>query len=633
MDLRGYLKLLARRWPTVLICLLLGIVAAEVVTMVRTPVYEARTQLFVATRTGADTSELNQGQSFSQARVQSYSAIVATSQVTQPVVRQLGLPYSPSELASRITAEAPLNTVLINIKVRDTDRVRAARIADAVAARFIGLVERLETPKKAQPAPGQKENAAPQPTVSPVSLGVTEKASVPKKPVSPDRLLALAFGVLGGLLLAAGIVALREALDTTVKTSEALGELTALPVLAAIPYDKSAGRKRIALEAASTSPRAEAFRKLRANLQFAQVDDPPRVIVVTSALPGEGKTTTSVNLALSLADAGLRTCLVDADLRRPSVAPTFGLVEGAGLTTVLIGQAATEDVMQQAAGRLAVLTSGTLPPNPTELLSCGRMAEVLRELADTYDIVVVDSAPLLPVADTLGLSPLTDGVLLVVSASKTGRDQIVDAADSLHRIGVPVLGTALNMSSTHKGKGYGYGYGYAPTELPTPRPATDTQGPHTPTHETDQPATTTADETEQPATTTITIAGEVNEPGTPAATAGTAEQPATAATDTGAAEQPGTATTGAGRAEQPGTATTAGAGGAQKSGAARASGAGKAAVPPAGTGQAKEPVTAAAGGTGTRKRAGAGKTKEGVTAAAGAGKAKEPAAPTAAGKS
>ncbi|MFE5484021.1 polysaccharide biosynthesis tyrosine autokinase [Streptomyces sp. NPDC056527] len=477
MDLRGYLKLLARRWPTVLICLLLGIIAAEIVTAVRTPVYEARTQLFVATRTGADTSELNQGQSFSQARVQSYSAIVATSQVTQPVVRQLGLPYSPSELASRITAEAPLNTVLINIKVRDTDPARAARIADAVAVRFIGLVERLETPKKALTPAGTKESASP---LSPVSLGVTEKAGVPKKPVSPNRLLGLGFGVLGGLLLAAGIVALREALDTTVKTSEALGELTSLPVLGTIPYDRSAGRRRIAIEAASTSARAEAFRKLRANLQFAQVDDPPRVIVVTSPLPGEGKTTTSVNLALSLADAGLRTCLVDADLRRPSVAPTFGLVEGAGLTTVLIGQARTEDVMQEAAGRLAVLTSGTLPPNPTELLSCGRMAEVLRELTDTYDIVIVDSAPLLPVADTLGLSPLADGVLLVVSASKTGRDQIVDAADSLHRIGVPVLGAALNMSSAYKGKGYGYGYGYAPAELPMPRPATAAEEPAPP---------------------------------------------------------------------------------------------------------------------------------------------------------
>ncbi|MFC7265339.1 CpsD/CapB family tyrosine-protein kinase [Streptomyces lutosisoli] len=275
--------------------------------------------------------------------------------------------------------------------------------------------------------------------------------------------------MLGGLLLGTGIVALREALDTTIKTSEALGELTSLPVLGSIPYDRNSARQRIAMDDVSTSARAEAFRKLRANLQFAQVDDRSRVIVVTSPVPGEGKTTTAVNLALSLADAGIRTCLVDADLRRPSVAGTFGLVQDDGLTTVLIGQARVEDVVQQAGGRLAVLASGAVPPNPTELLSCGRMAEVLRELAAGYDVVIVDSAPLLPVADTIGLAPLADGVLLVVRASKTGRDQIRGASESLNRMGVRIRGSVFSVASAFKGKGYGYGYG--PAEVPVPRPS------------------------------------------------------------------------------------------------------------------------------------------------------------------
>ncbi|MEU6774800.1 polysaccharide biosynthesis tyrosine autokinase [Streptomyces sp. NPDC046759] len=475
MDLRGYLKVLARRWPTILICLMVGVGAAEGAISLSTPVYAAHTQLFVATRSGVDTADLNQGQSFSQARVQSYAAIVATRQVTAPVIRELRLKDTPEQLASRITAEAPLNTVLINITVRDRNPSRAARIADAVAKHFAGVVERLETPKTNR-AP-HKGAAAAAPLASPVSLGVTEQANVPRHPVSPKRLLDLAAGVLGGLLLAAGLVALREALDTTVKTSDALGEVTSLPVLGSIPYDKGAALQRVAMDSLSGSARAEAFRKLRANLQFAQVDDRPRVIVVTSPVPGEGKTTTSVNLALSLTDAGMRTCLIDADLRRPSVATTFGLVEGAGLTTVLIGQAAVEDVAQQAGGRLTVLTSGPLPPNPTELLSCGRMAELLRELADSYDVVIVDSAPVLPVADTIGLAPLADGVLLVVRASKTGRDQIRNAADSLSRIGVRVLGAVFSMAPSFKGKGYGYGYGYAAAEVPVPRPPAQDERP------------------------------------------------------------------------------------------------------------------------------------------------------------
>ncbi|MGW0771605.1 polysaccharide biosynthesis tyrosine autokinase [Streptomyces sp. NPDC002676] len=470
MDLHGFLKALARRWPTVAVCLALSIGAALAATWLSTPVYEARTQLFVATRSGDDSTQLNQGQSFSQARVQSYAAIVTTRQVTRPVVRELGLRMTPEELASRITASAPLNTVLIDIAVRDTAPGRAARIANAVAERFSAVVERLETPKHnpvpAPPGKGRPDDTA---ATSPVSLGITQEAAAPTGPVSPRPLLNLAAGVIGGLLLGAGAVALRETLDTTLKTSEALGKLLTLPGLATIPYDKSAPKRPLA-GADGHSKRAEAFRKLRTNLQFSQVDDRPRIIAVTSSVPGEGKTNTAVNLALSLAEAGVSTCLVDGDLRRPCVASTFGLVQDAGLTTVLIGQARIQDVMQQAAARLSVLAAGAVPPNPTELLASARMEEVLRELADTYEVVIVDTAPLLPVADTIGLASLTQGALLVVRAAKTSRDQVRTAAASLDRVGVRILGTVFSMAPVPKGNHYGrYGQYGQYGELPPPR--------------------------------------------------------------------------------------------------------------------------------------------------------------------
>lgn len=465
MDLHGFLKALARRWPTVVVCLVLAIGAALAATSFSTPVYEARTQLFVATRTGEDSTELNQGQSFSQARVQSYAAIVTTRQVTRPVVKELRLRTTPEELASRITAVAPLNTVLIDITVRDTKPERAARIANAVAQRFSAAVERLEAPKRA-PGSQRSRNSRTGDGVSPVSLGVTQEAVAPAGPVSPRPLLNLAAGVLSGLLLGAGLVALRETLDTTLKTSEALGEFTALPGLGTIPFDRNVPRQPL-VSAEGHSKRAEAFRKLRTNLQFSQVDDRPRIIVVTSSMPGEGKTNTAVNLALSLAEAGVSTCLVDADLRRPCVAPAFGLVQDAGLTTVLIGQARIEDVTQKVGGRLSVLASGAVPPNPTELLASARMEEVLRELADTYEVVILDTAPLLPVADTVGLASLAQGALLVVRAAKTSRDQIRTATESLDCVGVRVLGTVFSMAPVPKSGRYGtYGsYG----ELPAPR--------------------------------------------------------------------------------------------------------------------------------------------------------------------
>lgn len=468
MDLHGFLKALARRWLTVAVCLVVAIGAALVATALSTPVYEAETQLFVATRTSEDTAQLNQGQSFSQARVQSYAAIVTTRQVTGPVVRELRLRTTPEELSSRITAHAPVNTVLIDITVRDTEPKRAARIANAVGKRFSAVVEQLETPKR--PAGGERlaeHRLAPQPPpASPVFLGVTQDAIAPTAPAFPRPLLNLAAGVLAGLLLGAGLVVLRETLDTTLKTSEALAEFTSLPGLGSIPYERNASQYPF-VSVDGHSKRAEAFRKLRTNLQFSQVDDRPRTIVVTSSVPGEGKTNTAVNLALSLAEAGVSTCLVDADLRRPCVAATFGLVQNAGLTTVLIGQAGIKDVMQETGGRLSVLASGPVPPNPTELLASARMGDVLHELASTYEVVIVDTAPLLPVADTVGLASLAQSALLVVRAARTRRDQVRTSVESLDRVGVRVLGTIFNMAPVPKGDSYGaYGaYG----ELPAPR--------------------------------------------------------------------------------------------------------------------------------------------------------------------
>ncbi|GHD96105.1 polysaccharide biosynthesis tyrosine autokinase [Streptomyces naganishii] len=467
MDLHGFLKALARRWPTVAICLVLATGAALAATYLSVPVYEARTQLFVATRSSDDSAQLNQGQSFSQARVQSYAAIVATRQITAPVVKKLRLRTTPEELASRITASAPLNTVLIDIAVRDTAPKRAARIANAVAERFSAVVERLETPThNSSRTHSKKGRAGDGSATSPVSLGVTQEAVAPAHPVLPRPLLNLSVGLFGGLLLGAAAVALRETLDTTLKTSEALSEFTSLPGLGTIPYDRNAPRQPL-VSADGHSKRAEAFRKLRTNLQFSQVDNPPRIILVTSSVPGEGKTNTAANLALSLAEVGISTCLVDGDLRRPCVASVFGLVQDAGLTSVLIGQVSIDDVMQQVEGRLSVLASGPVPPNPTELLASARMEEVLRELADTYEVVIVDTAPLLPVADTVGLASLAQGSLLVVRAARTSRDQVHTAAASLERVGARVLGTVFSMAPVPKGDRYGtYGrYG----ELPAPR--------------------------------------------------------------------------------------------------------------------------------------------------------------------
>jgi len=447
LDLRGFLKALARRWLSITALTLAGLGAGIALTAFSTPQYTADSQIFVSTRATSDIAELNQGSAFSQARVQSYADIISSPRIAEPVVRRLGLQTTPTQLAKHISAAVKLNTVLIDITVTDTDPARAAKIANTVADEARQQIVSLETPL------GQG--------AAPVHIGITRSAEPPSAPITPRPVLNAAAGLLAGLLAGIALAVLRDVLDSTLRTSSALAEATGLAVLGAIPFDKGAPESPLAVGPAAHGARAEAFRLVRTNLQFAQVDHRPRVIMVTSPLPGEGKTNTAANLALSLAETGANICLVDADLRNPCVAKNFGLVQDAGLTSVLIGMATADEVMQQYGEQnLRVLTSGPIPPNPAELLASDRMRQILEDLTRDFDTVVVDSAPLLPVADTVGLAPIVDGTVLVVRAGRTPGERAQAAVDALRSVGAPILGGVLSMAKlTSQGYGYGYGYG------------------------------------------------------------------------------------------------------------------------------------------------------------------------------
>lgn len=240
-------------------------------------------------------------------------------------------------------------------------------------------------------------------------------------------------------------------------------------VLSSIVQDPRAARQPVSLRDDMHSPRAEGFRKLRVNLQFAQVDQRPKVIAVTSPLPREGKSSVSVNLAATLAEEGAKVCLIDCDLRRPSIAPALGLVRDAGLTTALVGHAELHEVLQSA-GTFSVLASGRIPPNPTQLLGSTYFASLLRTLAEQFDHVVVDTAPVLPFADTTAMAPAIDGYLLVARAGRTSRSQVIDALRILERVNVPVLGAVLNAAPVRgEGDAHAYAYTYRPKQDTTAR--------------------------------------------------------------------------------------------------------------------------------------------------------------------
>jgi capsular exopolysaccharide synthesis family protein len=208
---------------------------------------------------------------------------------------------------------------------------------------------------------------------------------------------------------------------------------------------------------------AEDYRQLRNNIQFLNVDDPPRTLLVTSALPSEGKTTAVVNLGLALADAGRSVVIVEADLRRPKVTSYLGMVAGVGLTNILSGSADLDDVLQEYAERgLSVIAGGPTPPNPGELLASSQMAALIGKLRGRFEYVLVDGAPLLPVADSSGFAAAMDGVLMSVRYGSTTREQLQQAIGTLHRVDARVLGLILNIvpQKAATGDAYGYGHGY-----------------------------------------------------------------------------------------------------------------------------------------------------------------------------
>lgn len=453
LDFRDYLRVLSRRWLVIALITVLGTATGVLASVLATPEYRATATLFVSLQDSDDSSQLYQGNSFTQARVQSYAAVATSPEVTRPVVNSLGLDLKPAELSRRITAEAPLNTVLVKLTVTDDEARQASLMSNAVADQFARVITELERPD------GKK-------ATSPVRLTVTEPASVPSAPASPNTMLNVAFALVVSLLLGMGLGVALETLDTSVRDAKALTECLASAggpaVLSAIVQDTRAARHPVSLRDDTHSPRAEGFRKLRVNLQFADVDQQPKVIAVTSPLPREGKSSVSVNLAAILAEEGAKVCLIDCDLRRPSVAAALGLVRDAGLTTALVGRAEPRELLQSA-GSFSVLTSGMIPPDPTRLLGSDQFASLLRSLAEEFDHVVVDTPPVLPFADTPAMAPAIDGYLLVARAGKTSRAQVVDALRVLERVNVPVLGAVLNAAPMRgEADGYGYGYGYGP---------------------------------------------------------------------------------------------------------------------------------------------------------------------------
>lgn len=474
MDLRDYLNALRKGWWIVIACIAVTLAVAAVIT-VRTPKqYASTVTFFVTTSTSGTVTDAYQGGLFSQQRVKSYADLLTSERLAKQVIASQSLDLTPDQVSARITAAVQPDTVLLEATITDTSRVRAQQIAQGVTTDFATLVQTLETPPDAKTAT--------------VKVEVVAGPNLQSAPVSPKPLRDLGLAGVLGLLAGVGLALLRERLDTSVKTLEQLQELTGSPSLSAIAFDQAARKSPLLLDRTSHSPRSEALRQLRTNLQFVDIDHPPRVVVVTSALPDEGKSSTATNLAITLAESETTVLLLEGDLRRPRAAEYLGLEGAIGLTNVLVGQVELDDALQSwGDGGLSVLPSGSIPPNPSELLASGGMERLLVQLRDRFDVVVIDSPPLLPVTDAAVLAVRSDGALLVVRHGSTTTDQVGAAVAALRAVDARLIGTVFTMVPPRSAQAYGYGYGssysYPSIDLPDgPPPAVpgSPMGPSTP---------------------------------------------------------------------------------------------------------------------------------------------------------
>lgn len=449
MELIDYVRVLRRRWVIILVVLLSCIGGAAVATIMTTPQYTSSGRwLLVA----GDDEDLQND--FALVTVADRMVLFAgTASVTETVRAEAGIPADvPLSLsAARPEGETPV----LDASATSTDPALAQQAAEAFPEAMVAALVDL----------GQLPSSAA------VSVEVLNPPGVPSTPVSPDPIRNLAVGALLGLVLGLAAAFVREALDVKVRDASDVESLHGLPVVGEVPTELQ--RESLPARTHPESSRTEAYRQVRAHLMFSEASGLPGSILVTSANPGEGKTSLAVNLGELNRASGQTVVVIDADLRRPAVDDyVLGVRRQPGLSDYLLGKAAITDIIVDAGG-LHLIPSGPLPRNPSELVGSTRFAELIQALCQEFDLVIVDGPPVLPVADAIHLSVMVQGVVVCARQRSTTRSELRRAKDLLERMNARIYGVVLMNSVTSDGS-YGYrrgGYGgyssrYKKSDLP-----------------------------------------------------------------------------------------------------------------------------------------------------------------------
>jgi succinoglycan biosynthesis transport protein ExoP len=444
VELIDYVRILRRRWALIVLVLIACVGGAVVATKLTTPVYQASARLIVNGSSSVSGIDEITSRQLADERATAFAQIVSTGPAVQAALTRAettGGPFSGKGYPS-VTTTASGTDPFININVSDTDPRRAQAVANSIAVVLPKVLKDLK-----------------QPTISPNEIVLINAAPLPTSPISPKPLQNYLIGFALGLVLGAGSAFVLEALDRRLKDSDDVEAATGLTVLGVVPYDMPG--EPTPAETHPMSVRAEAYRKVRTNLAFVTESGAPKSIIITSAASSEGKTSLAVNLAIAGSRAGQRVILVDADLRRPMVHTYLETPPHAGLVDVLAGTTALPQAIQYShRGHVDVLVSGPVPSNPNELIGSETMLETIRQLEDDYDMVIIDTPPVLPVADALHLSVNVDAVVVVTRLGETTRDRLRRTKEALVNVHAVIVGVVPNGAIQREDSAYSYAYRY-----------------------------------------------------------------------------------------------------------------------------------------------------------------------------
>lgn len=444
MTIADLLQIVRKHLASAIISFVVVFAAVAAVTFIMPPKYTATAEVF-ATYAGQSgetqtTNDMSSGANYLNTQIKTYPELVKTEAVLQPVIKDLGLDMTTTDLAGVVTATNPTNTFMVDISAEVGDPQQAADIANSVAK---NLADQISSDLYSNSS-----------SSSPIKLSVVQKAQAPTGQSSPNIPLYLAAGLILGIIVGIGVALLKDILNTKVDSTDDVRELTHASSLGTVPQATILDDSRPVVVAQPAGSEAEEFRRIRTNLSFlttTAAQGHGRLLVITSTDPSEGKTTVSSNVAVALAEEGKSVLLIDADLRHPSVAHKLGIEGHVGLSHVLSRQASPADVIQKYwKPNLHIMPAGKRPANASILLNSDLMKEMVDQALTQYDYVIIDTAPLSIASDATVFGRMAGGLVLVTGKGVVEKKELESTATALQTAEVPILGFIFNFADPKK---------------------------------------------------------------------------------------------------------------------------------------------------------------------------------------